>query len=97
MAQAVPAGFERSTPLGSNEIEAVMRMGVAVIATFLALLAATVLVAVWVWQQLGDTVIGLHGIIALVLGISFTVLLAAGLMVLVFFSHRHGYDDEVGH
>ena len=74
-----------------------MRMSVAVIATFLALLAATVLVAVWVWQQLGDTVIGLQGSSRSSSAFSFTVLLAAGLMALVFFSHRKGYDDKVGH
>lgn len=73
-----------------------MHVSIAVTGTLLALLAATALVAAWVWEQLGDTEIGLQGLIALALGVSFTVLLAAGLLTLMFFSHRSGFDDEVG-
>ncbi len=74
-----------------------MRTSIALIGVLLALLGATVLVSAWVWQQIGSTVISLHGMIALALGVSFTILLAAGLMALVFVSHRGGYDDEAGH
>ncbi len=74
-----------------------MRMNVAVTGVLGALLVATALVSIWVWQQIGNTVISLHGMIALGLGILFTILLAGGLMALVFVSHRRGYDDEAGH
>jgi hypothetical protein len=73
-----------------------MRMNVAVTGVLGALLVATVLVSIWVWQQIGNTVITLHGMIALGLGVSLTILLAAGLMALVFVSHWRGYDDEAG-
>ena len=58
------------------------------------LLAATSGVAFWVWQEIGETDIGRHGLIALALGAGVTFLLGAGLMSLVFFSSRRGYDDR---
>ena len=38
-----------------------------------------------------------HGIAAVVLGVTFSVLLAVGLMALVFYSNRSGQDDEAHH
>ncbi len=63
-----------------------MRKSVVVIAVLLPLLAGTTAV----------TEIGVHGYIALGLGALFTLLIGGGLMALVFYSHRHGYDDRVG-
>ena len=65
-------------------------------ATLLALLLAAAGVAWWGWSQLGDVDMGWHGYIALALGVIVTTGLGVGLMWLVYFSHRHGYDDEVG-
>lgn len=50
----------------------------------------------YVWQALGDVAISGHGLIALALGVSISFLLGVGLMSLVFYSNRHGYDDEAG-
>lgn len=36
-----------------------------------------------------------HGYVAMILGIVFSVALGAGLMALVFYSNRKGYDDRV--
>jgi len=41
--------------------------------------------------------IGFHGYMALGLGAAVTILLWVGLMRLVFYSSRRGYDDEAGH
>ena len=73
-----------------------MRKSVVLVAILLPLLAGTTAVSVWVWRQLGDTEIGVHGYIALGLGALFTLLIGGGLMGLVFYSHRHGYDERAG-
>ncbi len=73
-----------------------MRAGFTLI-VLLALLIATAAVAYWVWQELGDVDISWHGWLALTLGASATFLVGAGLMALVFFSSRRGYDDRANH
>lgn len=64
------------------------------IAILLALLVASASVGYWVWLELGDVEISWHGWMALSLGVVATFLVGAGLMSLVFFSHRRGYDDR---
>jgi hypothetical protein len=64
------------------------------ISLLLALLAASVGVAFWAWREIGDVEISGHGLVALVLGAVATFALGAGLMALVFFSSRRGYDDQ---
>jgi hypothetical protein len=50
--------------------------------------------AAWaVWASLGDTEISAGGWLALVLGAVLTIALGVGLMFLVFYSSRRGYDD----
>ena len=68
----------------------------AVVVTLLGLLAAAVGVAWWGWSQLTDVEMGMHGWIALGIGVTLTLALGIGLMWLVFYSHRHGYDERVG-
>jgi hypothetical protein len=64
------------------------------IAVLVALLGATAGVAFWAWQEMGEVQISRHGLIALALGALATFALGAGLMALVFFSNRRGYDDQ---
>ncbi len=59
--------------------------------------AALALVAVSIWESDGGLAMSVHGYIALGLGALFTFGLTAGLMALVFYSSRRGYDDEAGH
>lgn len=66
------------------------------IAMLLALLFASAAVAWWAWGELGDVDIGLHGKLALGAGVLATLLLGVGLMSLVYYSARKGYDDEAG-
>lgn len=56
------------------------------------LIAAAVL-SVRLWTSM-DTDIGGHGWAALVIGAVLTFVVGAGLMALVFFSSRRGYDED---
>jgi hypothetical protein len=64
------------------------------IVVLLLLLTATAGVAVWAWREIGEVEIGGHGLIALGLGVGFTILVGAGLMALMFVSSRRGYDER---
>lgn len=73
-----------------------MRGTALVIVVLSLLLAGASLVAYLSWQELAEVEIGFHGYMALGLGVGITILLGVGLMSLVFYSSRHGYDDEAG-
>ncbi len=73
-----------------------MRGTALVIVVLTLLLAGASLVAYWSWQSMAEVEIGFHGYVALGLGAAVTILLWVGLMSLVFFSSRRGYDDEAG-
>ena len=60
----------------------------------LGLLAASAGVALWAWREIGEVEISGHGLIALGLGVVVTFLVGAGLMALLFFSARRGYDER---
>jgi hypothetical protein len=62
----------------------------------LALLALAGYVGWSLWQSLAGTTISNHGLIALALGAVLSLALGGGLMALVFFSSRRGYDEDVG-
>ncbi len=64
-----------------------------VCAVLFGLLGAAAVVAYLGWTQLKDVDMGVHGVIALVLGVAATIGLGAGLMALLFYSARKGYDD----
>ncbi|MEM7226081.1 MAG: hypothetical protein AAF495_24090 [Pseudomonadota bacterium] len=66
------------------------------IAILVGLLIASAGVAAAIWYQLGDVEMSIHGYIALGLGAFFSLALGGGLMFLVFYSNRHGHDDDVG-
>lgn len=68
--------------------------GLFTLAVLLGLLGATVAVALWAWQEIGDVSMSWHGIMAMLLGAIATFGLGAGLMALVFFSNRRGYDER---
>lgn len=70
-------------------------MRTAIIVTvLLALLAASVGVSVWAWQAMGDAEISWHGVVALWLGAALAFVVGVGLMTLLFFSRRRGYDER---
>jgi hypothetical protein len=60
-----------------------------------ALLIAAFWFAITTWVGLtGD--IPLYGYVAIVGGVVFSLLVGGGLIALMFYSHRHGYDDLSG-
>lgn len=64
------------------------------VTVLVGLFALSACVAVWAWREIGEVEISRHGLIALGLGAGATFALGAGLMALVFFSNRRGYDDR---
>lgn len=73
-----------------------MRGTILIIVVLLGLLGFASWLAYDTWQDLSETEIGFHGMVALGAGVGVTLLLGVGLMSLVYFSHRRGYDDEAG-
>ena len=64
-----------------------------VLIPLLALLAASVWFAVHAWTRIEGPPLPTEGIIAMGLGIFFSLVVGCGLMALVFYSSRHGYDE----
>lgn len=67
-----------------------------IIVTLTALLGLAIYGAMDVWGGMESTAISVHGWIALGAGVLVTFALGAGLMFLVFYSNRQGYDDQDG-
>jgi len=65
-----------------------------VIAVLAALLAAACILGYLGWTST-DTSVPASGYVALVLGVVFSLVVGAGLMALVFYSSRKGYDEPV--
>jgi TRAP-type C4-dicarboxylate transport system permease small subunit len=79
-----PTNPERKrVPLGVGGWIAIIAMGI--------LLGASIWFAFYGWN-LTDAVIDTPGIIALVMGVILSMALGGGLMALVFYSNRKGYD-----
>ncbi len=58
-----------------------------------ALLAAAIWFAGSAWVHLPGDAIPAYGWFAIAGGVMFSLLIGGGLMALLFYSHRHGYDD----
>jgi hypothetical protein len=58
----------------------------------LALLGFALWWAIYAWNSV-DVQMSVHGYIAMILGIFFSLVIGCGLMGLMFYSSRHGYDD----
>lgn len=58
-----------------------------------ALLVAALWFAGSAWVRLSGDAIPLYGWVAIAGGVAFSLVVGGGLMALVFYSHRHGYDD----
>ena len=69
-----------------------MRNTLLIAVPLLALLAFSIWFATAAWERLGGESIPLYGYVAIVGGVLFSLLVGGGLMALVFYSNRHGYD-----
>jgi hypothetical protein len=65
----------------------------ALVASLLALLAASIWFAFGLWGTAETAAMPVDGYIAMAVGIFFSLVVGCGLMALVFYSSRHGYDD----
>lgn len=66
---------------------------IILLVAMLAILAASVWFAVQGWTSLEGPGIPAEGYVAMAAGIIFSLIVGVGLMSLVFYSRRHGYDD----
>jgi hypothetical protein len=73
----------KAAPLGAGGWIAIAAMGI--------ILGAAIWFAFWGWN-LTNAEVDANGKIALVLGAIFSMLIGGGLMALLFWSHRKGYD-----
>ncbi len=65
---------------------------IAVVLTLLALLALSIWFAVYSWSAIEGPPMPTTGYVAMALGIVFSLVIGIGLMALVFYSSRRGYD-----
>ena len=65
----------------------------ALIAALLGLLAAAGWYAARAWISVDGPPMPVTGYIAMTLGVVFSVVVGCGLMALLFYSNRHGYDE----
>jgi len=70
---------------------------IAVVVPLIAILAAALWYASRAWTELAGPPMPASGYVAMALGIGFSLVVGCGLMALLFYSHRHGYDDPFGH
>ena len=88
-----PASFAVARKAGSPYIG---RMRVLIIVALFALLAGSVWFASAAWQRFDGEAMPVYGNFVIAGSILFSLLIGAGLMALVYYSSRHGYDDLSG-
>jgi len=64
----------------------------SIVLPLVALLAVALWFAVYSWNAIEGPAIPTTGYVAMGLGIVFSLLVGCGLMALLFYSSRHGYD-----
>jgi hypothetical protein len=86
-----PAAGALAVESGSPYIHCMKKA--AVILPLFAFLAASVWFAYYVWASDAAPPMPASGYAAMALGVLFSLVVGIGLMALVFYSHRHGYDE----
>jgi len=66
---------------------------VALIVPLIAILVAAGWLAARTWLATEGSPISTNGYVAMTLGIVFSLVVGCGLMALLFYSNRHGYDE----
>jgi hypothetical protein len=67
-----------------------------ILAPLIVLLAFAMWFAGSAWTRLGGEPMPLYGYLAMIGGVLVSLAVGGGLMALVFYSDRHGYDDGKG-
>jgi hypothetical protein len=84
-----------SKPMGRIDGKIGGRIGTAALVTaLLGLLAVSVWFAARSFTSIDGPPLPTQGLIAMILGVVFSIVIGCGLMALVFYSHRHGYDER---
>jgi len=65
----------------------------AVVIPLIAILVGATWLAIRGWTAIEGPAMPLAGYVAMAVGIIFSLIVGVGLMSLVFYSRRHGYDD----
>jgi hypothetical protein len=69
---------------------------VTLVVALFALLGLSVWFAAYAWTHLGGDPVPGYGYVAIAGGVVVSLVVGGGLMALVFYSSRHGYDDLSG-
>ena len=72
-----------------------LKSAIILIAVIGGTIAFGVLFYGYIVPDTGDTALSGHGMTALILGVTFSIIVGVGLMLLVFLSNRRGYDDDL--
>jgi hypothetical protein len=80
-------------PSISTSIRSMGKGSWAALAVLLMLLVGTIFVSYLGWTSASGTDVPSSGYFALALGVIFSLIVGFGLMALVFFSSRQGYDE----
>jgi hypothetical protein len=67
---------------------------IALVTALIVILAAALWYAASAWVSLGGPPMPAVGYVAMTLGIVISLIVGCGLMALLFYSSRHGYDDQ---
>lgn len=89
-----PKGKRLAETAAGSYITGMQKM--AVILPLLAFLGAALWFAYHVWSTDAGPPLPLSAYVAMGLGVLFSLVVGIGLMGLIFYSHRHGYDER-GH
>jgi hypothetical protein len=66
---------------------------IALVAALLGMLAAAIWFAAHTWMSVEGPPMPAAGYVAMTLGVVFSIVIGCGLMALIFYSSRHGYDE----
>jgi hypothetical protein len=86
----------QSTAAGSPEAPAAARMGAGswtILTVLISLLAGTFVIVYFGWMAGEGTEVPTSGYVAMAIGVIFSLAVGFGLMALVFYSSRKGYDE----
>ena len=64
-----------------------------ILAVLLGMLSGTIWIGYDIWKTTADVPISENGYVAMGVGAALSLLIGCGLMALLFYSSRHGYDE----